>query len=238
MFIISPSVLAADFSQLGAEIKKVEKAGAQYIHLDVMDGIFVPNMSFGAPVIASIRRTTSIIFDVHLMITEPQRYIDDFLKAGADIITIHYESCENPAEVIRYIKSKEARAALAIKPATPPEVVYPLLGELDMVLVMTVEPGFGGQKMMPETIEKVRAIRTYANKLGIDIDIQVDGGINADNLKYATEAGANVIVAGSAIFNAPRARDVIEKMKHAAELYPFGSGLAERVEKGKVKKRV
>ena len=238
MFIVSPSVLAADFSQLGAEIKKVEKAGAKYIHLDVMDGIFVPNISFGAPVIASVRRKSSIIFDVHLMITEPQRYIDDFLKAGADIITIHYESCDAPLEVVRYIKSKEAKAAIAIKPATPAEVVLPMLDELDMVLVMTVEPGFGGQKMMPEMLEKVRTIRNYANERGIDIDIQVDGGLTADNLKFATEAGANIIVAGSAIFNAPRAKDVIDKMKQVAELYPFGSGLDERPGVGKVRKRM
>lgn len=237
MFIVSPSILAADFSVMGAEIKKVEKAGARYIHLDVMDGMFVPNMSFGAPVIASVRKTSSIIFDVHLMITEPQRYIDDFLKAGADIITIHYESCEDPLSVIRYIKSKECRAAIAIKPATPPEVVYPMLKELDMVLVMTVEPGFGGQKMKPECLEKVRAIRTYANENGIDIDIQVDGGLTPDNTKMATEAGANVIVAGSAVFNAPKAKVVIDQMKRASELYPFGSGLGERVETGKVRKR-
>lgn len=237
MFVVSPSVLAADFSKLGAEINKVEKAGAKYIHLDVMDGMFVPNMSFGAPVIASIRKTSSIIFDVHLMITEPQRYIDDFLKAGADIITIHYESCENPAEVISYIKSKEARAGLSIKPATPAEAVYPMLRDLDMVLVMTVEPGFGGQKMMPDMLEKVREIRTYANEHNIDIDIEVDGGLTPDNVHMATEAGANVIVAGSAVFNAPSAKEVINKMKRAAELYPFGSGLGERLEKGKVRKR-
>lgn len=221
MVTISPSVLAADFSQLGAEVKRVEKAGAGYIHLDVMDGIFVPNISFGPPLIASLRRTTSIIFDVHLMITEPQRYIDDFLKAGADIITIHYESCDNPAEVIKYIKSKEARAGLAIKPGTPAEVVYPMLDDLDMVLVMTVEPGFGGQKMIPETLKKVRKIRNYANKHGMETDIQVDGGINADNIGMTTEAGANVIVAGSAVFKARRVRDVIEKMKLNAEQHPF-----------------
>lgn len=237
MFIISPSVLAADFSQLGAEIKKVEKAGASYIHLDIMDGHFVPNISFGAPVIASVRKNTSIIFDVHLMITNPQKYVDDFLRAGADIITFHYESDDDPAEVIQYVKSKEARVGMAIKPATPAEVVFPFLESLDMLLVMTVEPGFGGQKMIPETIEKVRAIRTYANEHNIKIDVQVDGGINADNLKMATEAGANVIVAGSAVFNAPRAKDVIDKMKKVADLYPFGSGLDERLEKGKVRKR-
>ncbi len=237
MFVVSPSILAADFSKLGAELKKIEKAGALYAHLDVMDGMFVPNMSFGAPVIASIRKSSPIIFDVHLMIVDPQRYVDDFLKAGADIITIHYESCEDPLSVIRYIKSKEAKAGLAIKPATPAEAIFPLLTEVDMLLVMTVEPGFGGQKMMPDMLEKVRAIRTYANEHNINVDIEVDGGLTADNTKLATEAGANVIVAGSAVFNAPKASDIIRAMKQANELYPFGSGLAERLPKGQVKKR-
>ena len=221
MFIVSPSILAADFSKLGDELKKIENAGALYAHLDVMDGMFVPNMSFGAPVIASIRKSSPIVFDVHLMIVEPQRYVDDFIKAGADIVTIDYESCEDPLSVIRYIKSKGVKAGLAIKPATSAETIYPFLTEVDMLLVMTVEPGFGGQKMMPDMLDKVRAIRTYANERGIEVDIEVDGGLTADNTKLATAAGANVIVAGSAVFNAPVASDVISAMKAASDQYPF-----------------
>lgn len=223
MLIISPSVLAADFSKLGEDVNKVHKAGAEYIHLDVMDGIFVPNISFGPPVIASLRKVTDIFFDVHLMITQPQRYIKDYVDAGADLITFHYESCFSPAEVIKQIKSYGVKAAVSIKPATSPEVLFPLLPELDMVLVMTVEPGFGGQKMIPETIEKVRVIREYANAHGIDIDIQVDGGITPDNLKYATAAGANVIVAGSAIFKAEDPEKVVNDMIKVGEDYPFGT---------------
>jgi ribulose-phosphate 3-epimerase len=225
MFIVSPSILACDLANLASEVQKVEKAGAQYIHIDVMDGIFVPNMSFAHPVVACLRKTSSIFFDVHLMITEPQRFIDDFVKAGADLITIHYESCDDPLSVIKYIKSKGVKAAVAIKPATPASAILPMLPELDMVLVMTVEPGFGGQKMIPATVEKVREIRTYAIENGMDIDIQVDGGINADNLKLVTEAGANVVVAGSAIFLAEKPELVIKQMKEQAELYPFGSGI-------------
>ncbi len=221
MFIVSPSALAADFAKLGDELKKVQKAGAAYIHLDVMDGIFVPNISFGAPMISSLRKSSQLIFDVHLMITEPQRYIDDFIKAGADIITIHYESCDDPAEVIRYIKSKEVKAGLSIKPATPAEAIYDLLPMLDMALVMTVEPGFGGQKMMPDMLEKVRKIRKYADEHKLKLDIEVDGGLTADNVGMATEAGANVIVAGSAVFNAAKPSDVIKKMKEEAAAHPY-----------------
>ncbi len=213
MIIISPSVLASDFSRLGDEIKKVYDAGAEYIHLDVMDGHFVPNMSFGAPVIAGIRKSSPAVFDVHLMITDPQRYIDDFAAAGADIITIHYESCDNPADVLKYIKSKGVRAAVSVKPATDVSVVYPMLGLVDMVLIMTVEPGFGGQKLIPCTIDKVRTLRDYMNANGYNTDIEVDGGVTLDNIGALTEAGANVIVAGSAVFRAADPAAVIAKMK-------------------------
>ena len=221
MLIISPSVLAADFSKLGEEVKKVEAAGVPYIHLDVMDGHFVPNISFGMPVIASLRKQSRAVFDAHLMITDPQRYVDDFIKAGADLITIHYESCDDPLQVVRYIRSQGIKAAVAIKPATPAEVLFPLLPEMDMALVMTVEPGFGGQKLIPETIPKIHTLRTYIDKKGLSLDLQVDGGITAENLHLVTEAGANVVVAGSAIFKAEDPKAVIDAMNQQAERHPF-----------------
>ena len=221
MIIISPSVLAADFSKLGEELDKVAKAGAEYIHLDVMDGIFVPNISFGPPVISSLRKKSEVVFDVHLMITDPIRYIDDYVNAGADIITIHYESCENPLEVVRYIRSKGVSPCVSIKPATPPEVLFDMMSELDMVLVMTVEPGFGGQKLIPATLGKIKALKEYCDENGYSIDIEVDGGIGPDNIGLLTSNGANVIVAGSAVFKADDYNEVISRMLSEAEKSPY-----------------
>lgn len=198
--ILSPSILAADFTRLGEQIEEACQAGAEYIHIDVMDGVFVPSISFGMPVIRTIRKVTDKVFDVHLMIVEPDRYVKEFKECGADSITFHLEATEDAEETIDLIRSMGCRVGMSIKPRTPVEAVRKYLSKLDMLLVMTVEPGFGGQKYIPESTERIRQVRQMADEMGINLDIQVDGGITRDNVQVVLDAGANVIVAGSAIF--------------------------------------
>lgn len=197
---LSPSILSADFSRLGEQIQELDEAGAQYVHIDVMDGMFVPSISFGMPIIKSIRGCTDRIFDVHLMIEEPVRYIDDFAEAGADLITVHAEACKHLDRTIQAIKEKGLLAGVALNPATPLTDIEWILPKVDMVLIMTVNPGFGGQTLIPYTIDKVRALREMIERAGLKTDIQVDGGVNLDNVAEIMDAGANIIVAGSAVF--------------------------------------
>ena len=197
---LAPSILAADFTRLGEQVRAVDEAGAQYIHLDVMVGAFVPSISFGMPVIKSLREITDKVFDVHMMVEEPGRYVEDMCRCGADLITVHAEACTHLDRVVNQIKEGGMRAGVAVNPATPLSVLDPILGELDMVLIMTVNPGFGGQKFIPYTMEKIRSLRRILTERGLAADIQVDGGISSANVREVLEAGANVFVAGSAVF--------------------------------------
>jgi len=198
--ILSPSLLAADFSRPGEQIGAIEKAGAQYLHLDVMDGRFVPSISFGLPVISSLRRISRLTFDVHLMIEEPDRYLEDFKEAGADIITVHAETCVHLDRTLARIKSLGCRAGVALNPATPLESLEWILPQADMVLLMSVNPGFGGQKYIPYVTDKIHRLRQQAAARGLMTDIEVDGGVNTENAAEILSAGANVLVAGSAVF--------------------------------------
>lgn len=204
-YTLSPSILASDLLNLGAEIKKIEMSNSQYVHIDIMDGLFVPNISFGMPIISAIKKCTNLTLDVHLMITKPNRYFKEILNCGADIITFHIEALDENEikEACNYIHSVGKKVGLSIKPNTSYEAVLPYLSMVDMVLVMTVEPGFGGQKFMPETMKKVSAIRS----LNPTIDIEVDGGINQETIKVAKEAGANIFVLGTAFFKAEKILD-------------------------------
>ncbi len=206
---LSPSILSADFWKLGEQIDQVQRGGAQYLHIDVMDGMFVPSMSFAMPVIAAIRKHTDIFFDVHLMIEQPERYIKEFAESGADLINFHLEATEDVEGTIAAIRSFGKKVGITIKPKTPAEAVAPYLDKVDLVLIMTVEPGFGGQKLIPECVEKITAVRNMITEKGLDVEVEADGGINSDNVKSIVEAGANVIVAGSAVFK----NDIEENVK-------------------------
>ncbi|MBQ6872760.1 MAG: ribulose-phosphate 3-epimerase [Clostridia bacterium] len=219
MVKISPSILSCDFSKMGEECINMEKCGADWLHIDVMDGHFVPNITLGAPIVKALRKTSSLTFDVHLMISEPYKYIEDFVKAGSDIITFHYECDSDVEKTIDLIRSLGCKAGLSVKPGTPVEKVFPYLDKLSMVLVMTVEPGFGGQSFMADMMPKVTAVREECKKRGLDVDIQVDGGISMKTIDEAAKAGANVLVAGSAVFGAESPKDMIASLREAAAKY-------------------
>lgn len=208
MNILSPSLLSIDFNHVEKNAKVLDEAGVKWFHLDVMDGIFVRNISFGPPVIKCIRRITDSFFDVHLMIVDPIRYVDAFKEAGSDMLTVHYEACGNLQETIDYIKECELKVGVAINPDTPVSVLEPYIDKVDMILIMSVNPGFGGQKFMPVALNKLKRVKAWADEKNPDLYIQVDGGITVDNVGAVLDAGANVVVAGSAVFKGDKAANV------------------------------
>ena len=219
--LVSPSVLACDFARLGSELEAAEQAEADMIHLDIMDGHFVPNITLGPPIVASMRKYTALPFDVHLMLVHPDRYVEPFAKAGADHITFHIESDCDPAAVIRQIHAQGCSAGITLKPGTPASALEPVLGDVDMVLVMSVEPGFGGQKFQPEMLRKTSEIYAMLRKIGSRAHIEIDGGITHDNVREAAAAGANVIVAGTAVFRAPEGiRAAVAELHEAQKSLP------------------
>ena len=215
MNILAPSILSADFCELGKQIEEIEKAGAQYLHVDVMDGIFVPSISFGMPIVSCVRPRTGMFMDVHMMVTKPERYVEEFIRCGADGVTIHEEACDCVEETLLRIRKLGAKAGLAVNPETPAEKLYPYLDKLDMALIMTVHPGFGGQKYIDECTDKIRTLRQTITDRGLDVKLQIDGGVNLDNLTMNLQAGAEVIVAVSAVFQghiAEKTRAFLAKM--------------------------
>ncbi|MCR5667906.1 MAG: ribulose-phosphate 3-epimerase [Lachnospiraceae bacterium] len=216
MNCLSPSILSADFGQLGAAVQEVDEAGAEYIHVDIMDGHFVPNYSIGLPVLKSLRKYTEKILDVHLMIDNPEQYIHEFAEAGADIITVHAEATNHLDRLVHMIKEENVLAAVALNPTTPLSAIEYILPELDMVLLMTVNPGFGGQKFIPYSLDKIAELKSMIERKGLKTDIEVDGGITLDNVDDVLDAGANIIVAGSAVFNGDAGQNVTDFLEHMA----------------------